>query len=186
MSGMIGTEPPDREPAENTGPESRDDHLVYRDRLGAVSEARPMSRPGLIAAVVAVCGTGLLAGLGLFGGTTPRPRPAAPVPVVMKAADTMGARTGDQVRERPARRLHPHHLPKHVPHSWHAVHENGRWTHKGSAGSGAPHGAGRHSPVRERIKPSARPATERPAASSGTPRTAPRPTSAATGPAASR
>ena len=65
MMGMTGTEPLDREPAEDALP-------AYRDRLGVVSEGRQMSRPALLAAVVAVCGAGLLAGLGLFGGSSPR------------------------------------------------------------------------------------------------------------------
>ncbi|MEY9925937.1 hypothetical protein ABH926_000557 [Catenulispora sp. GP43] len=155
---MTGTEPLDREPAEDAGPEYRDDAPVYRDRLGAVSEARPMSRPALLAAVVAVCGTGLLAGLGLFGGSTPRSRPPAPAPVVVKAADTLGPRSGEPVHERPAHQLHPRHLPKHVPRSLYAVHQGAHeaayeavhgtarrthnrtnnWTHKGSGGGAAP------------------------------------------------
>jgi len=116
---MIGTEPPDREPAEYAGPGYRD-RLAYNDKLGVVSEGRPMSRPGLIAAVVAVCGTGLLAGLGLFGGSAPKPPPAAPAAAVVKVADTAGARTGEHAHEHLVHRLHSHHLAKQGLHGQHA------------------------------------------------------------------
>ncbi|GAA2013410.1 hypothetical protein GCM10009839_05150 [Catenulispora yoronensis] len=223
----------------------------YRDPLGLVSQGRTMSRPRMALAVAAVCGAGLLAGLGLFGGSAAAPRPAVPAVGIVKAADTVGARP-EAAHRPPARRPHARHPAQHpaqhparhsaqhpAPHPAKPLPRTARHPHpapaptpssstlssshgtpspphpshrtpgvnnnrtlgvnnkrtkadgKGSAGTGAPHGAVRHSPVpaggSDPVRPSAPgPATARPAAPAATPRTAPPPSSPATGPAASR
>ncbi|NUP52135.1 MAG: hypothetical protein HOW97_33155, partial [Catenulispora sp.] len=71
---MTGAEPHDRvEGADRAGSADRAGRPAYRDPLGLVSEGRPVGRPTKIVAVAAVCGAGLLAGLGLFGGSAAKP-----------------------------------------------------------------------------------------------------------------
>lgn len=76
--GKRASMPSDGDHEPDGGADDRD----YRDRVGTVREGteRRTPRPTLLIGVVAVCGAGLLAGLGLFGGTAkkaPAVRPAA-------------------------------------------------------------------------------------------------------------
>ncbi|GAA1979617.1 hypothetical protein GCM10009838_45780 [Catenulispora subtropica] len=183
---MIGAKLLDRDRA--------DDRPGYRDPLGLVSEGRPPGRARRALVAAAVCGAGLLAGLGLFGGSPAKPAKPVAATGIMTAADALG--TGSEAAHAPrAHRLrtrHPAKQPAHWTHSSTARHKNSTHknsTRKGSAGTGAPHGAVRHSPARSPAsvsRPAAPPATVPHAGPVATPRTARPATSPGTAPAVSR
>ena len=192
--------------AQNRAQNRADGRAGYRDPLGLVSEGRPAGRLRKVLAVAAVCGAGLMAGLGLFGGSAPKPAKPATSVGIMKAADSIGTRP--DTRHSPLNhKPHAHRPVKRPPHSTgptpprrgtpsapstHTARStrSTQSTHKGSAGTGAPHGTVRHSPAHGENPPLRRPASppatvphEGPAA---TAHRAPPPSSPRTVPAASR
>lgn len=189
MRGMTGAELLDRdragdaeedEGAYGAGSADSAGRLRYRDPLGLVQEGRPLGRPAKILAVVAVCGAGLLAGLGLFGGSAAkRPEPAGGI---VKAGATVDTRP-DTVRHQLA-----HRPPTHKPHVYTPR------THRPAKQPTYPaHPSPSHIPVHtpsghgaHHVSPLTRPATARHAAPAATARTAPPHSSPGTAPAASR
>src|SRR4051794_21432653 len=122
MRGMTGAEQLDR---------GRADGPAYRDRLGLVSEDRPAGRPRMVLAVVAVCGAGMLAGLGLFGGSAAKPSPP-PVAGIVKAADAVGSRP-EAGRTPAVPKPRVHRPVKRLPHTS----SQHRREHGRSTGTGA-------------------------------------------------
>lgn len=213
MKGMTGAELLDRDRSHDGAGDRAGVRAGYRDPLGLVNEGRPAGRLQKVLAVAAVCGAGLMAGLGLFGGSAARPAKPATSVGIMKAADSTGTRpdTGHSPLNHKPR---PHRPVKRPPHSstapshasathtssGNAAHgghvaqkprtPGGRGTHRGSAGTGAPHGTVRHSPAQGTNpplrRPASPPATGPHAAPAATPHRAPPPSSPATAPAASR